>query len=137
MFSDGKPRFIQIKDINLDADVGAHMVYITNTDVPGMIGFIGTTFGNAGVNIANFQLGRKEQGSDAIALLYVDGPVPEELLETLRANPAIRHAKPIAFQRRLRRARSGASVSGAPVSRPPSGAPSRRWRCRRAPAPAR
>ncbi len=62
VFSDGKPRFIQIKDINLDADVGSHMVYITNTDVPGMIGFIGTTLGDAGVNIANFQLGRNTAG---------------------------------------------------------------------------
>ena len=35
VFSDGKPRFIQIKGINLDADVGSHMVYIANTDVPG------------------------------------------------------------------------------------------------------
>jgi hypothetical protein len=34
----------------------------TNTDVPGMIGFIGTTLGSAGVNIANFQLGRDEAG---------------------------------------------------------------------------
>ncbi|KQS64541.1 3-phosphoglycerate dehydrogenase [Rhizobium sp. Leaf371] len=97
VFSDGKPRFIQIKDINLDADVGSHMVYITNTDVPGMIGFIGKTFGDAGVNIANFQLGRKDAGSDAIALLYVDGPVPDSLLQTLTDNPAIRHAKPLVF----------------------------------------
>ena len=97
VFSDGKPRFIQIKDINLDADVGSHMVYITNTDVPGMIGFIGKTFGDAGVNIANFQLGRKDAGSDAIALLYVDGPVPESLLKTLTDNPAIRQAKPLVF----------------------------------------
>ena len=97
MFSDGKPRFIQIKDINLDADVGSHMIYVTNTDVPGMIGFIGTTLGNAGVNIANFQLGRKDAGSDAIALLYVDGPVTEEVLDKLRANPAIRQAKLLSF----------------------------------------
>ena len=97
VFSDGKPRFIQIKDINLDADVGNHMVYITNTDVPGMIGFIGSTLGDAGVNIANFQLGRKDAGSDAIALLYVDGPVSEEVLDKLRANAAIRQAKLLAF----------------------------------------
>ncbi len=63
VFSDGKPRFIQIKGINLDADVGNHMVYITNTDVPGMIGFIGSTLGDAGVNIANFQLGREKQAA--------------------------------------------------------------------------
>ncbi|OAP37882.1 3-phosphoglycerate dehydrogenase [Sinorhizobium glycinis] len=97
VFSDGKPRFIQIKGINLDADVGNHMVYLTNTDVPGMIGFIGTTLGDANVNIANFQLGREKQGGDAIALLYVDGPVSEGVLDKLRANPAVRQAKPLVF----------------------------------------
>jgi D-3-phosphoglycerate dehydrogenase len=97
VFSDGKPRFIQIKGINLDADVGTNMVYIANTDVPGMIGFIGTTLGNAGVNIANFHLGRDQEGGDAIALLYVDGPVPAEVLAKLTAHPAIRQAKPLAF----------------------------------------
>ncbi len=59
VFSDGKPRFIQIKGINMDADVGANMIYIANTDVPGMIGYMGTTLGEGGVNIANFQLGRE------------------------------------------------------------------------------
>ncbi|MDK4702639.1 phosphoglycerate dehydrogenase [Rhizobium sp. CNPSo 4062] len=97
VFSDGKPRFIQIKGINLDADVGNHMVYIANTDVPGMIGFIGTTLGSAGVNIANFQLGRDKQGGDAIALLYVDGPISDEVLGKLTAHQAIRQAKPLVF----------------------------------------
>ncbi len=64
---------------------------------PGMIGFMGTTLGEAKVNIANFQLGREKEGGDAIALLYVDGPVSEEVLEKLRANPAIRQAKLLSF----------------------------------------
>jgi len=97
VFSDGKPRFIQIKGINLDADVGNHMVYLANTDVPGMIGFIGTTLGSAGVNIANFQLGRDKQGGDAIALLYVDGPISDDVLAKLTAHHAIRQAKPLVF----------------------------------------
>nr|WP_316655595.1 phosphoglycerate dehydrogenase [uncultured Gellertiella sp.] len=97
VFSDGKPRFIQIKGINLDADVGPHMIYITNTDVPGMVGFIGSTLGEAGVNIANFQLGRDRQGGDAIALLYVDGEVSPAILERLQSHPAIRAARPLVF----------------------------------------
>ena len=97
VFSDGKPRFIQIKGINLDADVGQHMIYITNTDVPGLVGFIGTTVGNAGVNIANFQLGRSTQGGDAIALLYVDGEISQDLIKALEAHPQIRQVKPLAF----------------------------------------
>ena len=53
-FSDGKPRFIQIKGINLDAEVGRHMLYTTNADAPGIIGLLGTVCGENGVNIANF-----------------------------------------------------------------------------------
>jgi D-3-phosphoglycerate dehydrogenase len=97
VFSDGKPRFIQIKGINLDAEVGRHMVYTTNNDAPGIIGLLGTTFGAAGVNIANFQLGRNRPGGDAIALLYVDSPVPEEVLEAVRGHKEIASAKRLQF----------------------------------------
>jgi hypothetical protein len=62
VFSDGKPRFIQIKGINIDAEIGAHMLYTTNEDVPGIIGTLGQTMGENGVNIANFTLGRQGEG---------------------------------------------------------------------------
>ena len=97
VFSDGKPRFIQIKGINLDAEIGRYMVYTTNNDAPSIIGLLVTTFGNAGVNIANFQLGRNRPGGDAIALLYVDSPVPEEVLDAVRAHKALASAKPLTF----------------------------------------
>ena len=96
-FSDGKPRFIQIKGINLDAEVGEHMLYTTNPDAPGIIGLLGTTCGKNGVNIANFALGRDKPGGNAIALLYLDEPFPENVLATLRANPLIESAKPLRF----------------------------------------
>jgi D-3-phosphoglycerate dehydrogenase len=96
-FSDGKPRFIQIKGINLDAEVGAHMVYTTNADAPGIIGLLGTVFGEAGVNIANFSLGRNHPGGDAIALLYVDAPVDEGVLDLVRSHSEIQSAKPLVF----------------------------------------
>jgi D-3-phosphoglycerate dehydrogenase len=97
VFSDGKPRFIQIKGINLDAEVGQHMLYTTNRDVPGIIGLLGTICGNGGVNIANFQLGRDHAGGDAIALLYLDEQIPDAVLEQLRAQTAIASAKPLIF----------------------------------------
>ena len=84
-FSDHKPRFIQIKGINLDAEVGRHMLYTTNADAPGIIGLLGTVCGENGVNIANFSLGRNRPGGDAIALLYLDAPFPEPILEKVRA----------------------------------------------------
>lgn len=96
-FADGKPRFIQIKGINLDAEVGRNMVYTTNADAPGIIGLLGTVFGEAGVNIANFQLGRNQPGGDAIALLYVDEPVAEDVLDKVRSHKEIVSAKPLVF----------------------------------------
>ena len=96
-FSDGKPRFIQIKGINLDAEVGEHMLYTTNPDAPGIIGLLGTICGSNGVNIAHFQLGRDRPGGDAIALLYLDEPFPETVLAELRANKLIQSAKPLRF----------------------------------------
>ncbi|HEU4985810.1 MAG TPA: phosphoglycerate dehydrogenase [Rhizobiaceae bacterium] len=96
-FSDGKPRFIQIKGINLDAEVGEHMLYTTNADAPGIIGLLGTVCGKNGVNIANFQLGRNRPGGDAIALLYLDAPFPEKVLEEVRSHEAIVSAKPLRF----------------------------------------
>ncbi|MEM1378833.1 MAG: NAD(P)-dependent oxidoreductase, partial [Pseudomonadota bacterium] len=97
VFSDGKPRFIQIKGINMDAEIGQHMVYVTNKDVPGMIGHMGVTFGKHDVNIANFQLGRSEPGGDAIALLYVDAPVEQAALDELAEHEAILQVKPMSF----------------------------------------
>lgn len=85
VFSDGKPRFIQIKGINIDAEVGSHMLYTTNNDVPGIIGTLGQTMGAHGVNIANFTLGRKDTGGDAIALLYLDEVPNAAAMESLRA----------------------------------------------------
>ena len=96
-FSDGKPRFIQIKGINLDAEVGQHMLYTTNADAPGIIGLLGTVCGENGVNIANFQLGRNRPGGDAIALLYLDAPFPENVLEKVKAHKSIASAKRLQF----------------------------------------
>ena len=97
VFSDNKPRFIQIKGINVDAEIGAHMVYTTNEDVPGIIGTLGQTMGAHGVNIANFQLGRSAPGGEAIAILYVDSPVPEPILDSLRRTGLFQQVKALRF----------------------------------------
>jgi len=97
VFSDGKPRFIQIKGINIDAEIGRHMVYTTNKDTPGIIGALGQTMGSNGVNIANFTLGRSDVGGDAIALLYVDQPIPDPVLAELAATAKFTQIKPLVF----------------------------------------
>jgi D-3-phosphoglycerate dehydrogenase len=96
-FSDGKPRFIQIKGINIDAEVGRHMLYTTNNDVPGIIGTLGMTMGQNGVNIANFTLGRSGVGKDAIAILYLDQPLDPKVVQTLEATGLFQQVKPLEF----------------------------------------
>jgi D-3-phosphoglycerate dehydrogenase len=97
VFSDGKPRLIQVKGINMDAELKPHMIYITNDDKPGIIGALGTTLGNAGVNIATFNLGRDRPGGDAISLLEIDEPLDPETLKKVSALPNIRQVKPLKF----------------------------------------
>ena len=97
VFSDGKPRFIQIKGITIDAEIGEHMLYTTNEDVPGIIGTLGQTMGENGVNIANFTLGRHTAKGEAIALLYVDDQVPEAVIGKLRDTGMFRQIKPLQF----------------------------------------
>jgi D-3-phosphoglycerate dehydrogenase / 2-oxoglutarate reductase len=98
VFSDGKPRFIQIKGINIDAEVGENMVYTTNNDVPGIIGVLGSILGANDVNIANFTLGRAEAKGEAIALLYLDDPLPAKAIAELEATGKFKQVKPLRFE---------------------------------------
>jgi len=92
---DGTPRVIQIDGIALEAQLDGTILYIRNHDEPGVIGFIGTTLGRHGVNIATFALGRREaaRGAEAVSLVRLDGKVSEDILAPLKDNPAIRQAK--------------------------------------------
>jgi len=97
VFSDGIPRFIQIKGINLDAAIGRDMLYTTNQDEPGIIGTLGKTLGENGVNIANFTLGRAAAGGEAIALLYVDAPISTDVIAKLTATGKFQQIRALAF----------------------------------------
>ncbi|WP_019955929.1 phosphoglycerate dehydrogenase [Yoonia vestfoldensis] len=98
VFNDGKPRFIQIKGINIDAEVGENMVYTTNNDVPGIIGVLGSILGANDVNIANFTLGRSDAKGEAIALLYLDEPLPTKAIAELEATGKFKQVKPLRFE---------------------------------------
>ena len=97
VFSDGKPRIIQVKGINMEAELGAHMLYTTNADKPGYIGAVGAIFGENQVNVATFNLGRDAPGGDAIALIEVDDPISDEVLQQVRALPHVAQAKRLIF----------------------------------------
>jgi D-3-phosphoglycerate dehydrogenase / 2-oxoglutarate reductase len=97
VFSDGRPRLIQIKGINMEAELSPHMLYITNEDQPGFIGALGMVLGNAGVNIATFALGRQTRGGDAIALVEIDDDLTPDVLEAVNKLPHVMQAKPLKF----------------------------------------
>ncbi|MGE0563018.1 MAG: phosphoglycerate dehydrogenase [Pseudolabrys sp.] len=97
VFADGRPRIVNIKGIRMDAEFGPSMVYITNYDKPGFIGKFSGTMGDAGINIATFHVGRDKPGGDAIALIEIDGELPDEVLAKVRALPQVQQAKPLRF----------------------------------------
>jgi D-3-phosphoglycerate dehydrogenase len=92
---DGTPRVINIDGIPLEAQLDGTMLYLRNVDQPGVIGFVGSTLGKHGVNIATFALGRRTaaKGAEAVSLVRLDGHVSEKILEPLKENSAITQAK--------------------------------------------
>ncbi len=97
IFSNGQHRVIQIQGIGLDAELDKHMLFVTNEDRPGIIGSLGLALGEAGVNIASFNLGRQAPGGSALALVAVDEPVKPEVLDKIRSLPMVRTARSLTF----------------------------------------
>jgi D-3-phosphoglycerate dehydrogenase / 2-oxoglutarate reductase len=97
VFADGRPRIVNIKGIRMDAEFGPSMIYITNLDKPGFIGKFSSTLGEAGINIATFHVGRDAPGGNAVALIEIDGELPDAVLAKVRALPQVQSAKPLHF----------------------------------------
>jgi len=97
VFSDGKPRLIQIDRMPVDAEFAANLLYTENSDKPGYIGALGTLLGAEGVNIATFNLGREAPGGKALALVSVDEPVQDSTLAKVLALPHVVGAARLSF----------------------------------------
>jgi D-3-phosphoglycerate dehydrogenase len=82
-------RLVQLGPYHLDSFLDGIMLIFTHRDVPGLIGFIGTIFGKHQVNIAQMTVGRQLPGGEAIAVLNLDNPPPEEALKEVRGHPQI------------------------------------------------
>jgi D-3-phosphoglycerate dehydrogenase len=83
--------------MELDAPFSNAMLYVNNLDKPGFIGGLGVLLGEAGVNIATFNLGRTESGGDAIALVGVDQAVSDKALAGVRGLPNVKEARLLTF----------------------------------------
>ena len=97
MFNDGKPRVVEINGIRVEAEFAPSMIYVTNEDKPGFIGRFASLLGEAGVNIATFALGRDAEGGSAIALVAVDGGVPEKVFAGISALPGVKQTRALKF----------------------------------------
>jgi D-3-phosphoglycerate dehydrogenase / 2-oxoglutarate reductase len=97
LFGNGQPRLVELFGVKVEADLKGHMLYIVNEDAPGFIGRLGTTLGEAGINIGTFHLGRQEAGGVAVLLLSVDSAVPVDVVETIHALPGVKRAMTLAF----------------------------------------
>ncbi|MGC1302809.1 MAG: phosphoglycerate dehydrogenase [Caulobacteraceae bacterium] len=93
----GAPRVVEVKGMELEAAFQPAMLYVSNLDKPGFIGALGALLGEAGVNIATFNLGRRAAGEDAIALVGVDQALDEALLGRVQALPHVREVRALAF----------------------------------------
>ncbi|MDO6413038.1 phosphoglycerate dehydrogenase [Sphingomonas sp. BIUV-7] len=96
LFANAEPRLVEIFGVKVEADLAGEMLYIVNEDAPGFIGRLGTTLGEASINIGTFHLGRRAAGGEAVLLLSVDQPVGPAL-EKLRALPGVKFVKALSF----------------------------------------
>jgi D-3-phosphoglycerate dehydrogenase len=97
LFGNRAPRLVKIFGIPVEAELNGQMIYIVNTDEPGFIGALGTRLGENGINIATFNLGRRDEGGEAVALVAVDDPITPAVVEQLCALPGVREVVPLSF----------------------------------------
>jgi D-3-phosphoglycerate dehydrogenase / 2-oxoglutarate reductase len=90
-----RERLIEVWNTPVDVEPTAYMAFFRYEDRPGIIGTVGTGFGEAGVNIAAAQVGRTGVAGEAIMALSLDSPVPREVMETIVARIGAREGRSI------------------------------------------
>ena len=92
-----EPRIVEAAGIALDSPFAAYMLFVRNEDRPGFIGKLGTLLGEAGANIATFNLGRTAPGAEAIALLGLDGALRPATVEAIAAIALVKEVRTLRF----------------------------------------
>ena len=97
LFGNRAPRLVKIFDVPVEAELTGQMIYIVNTDAPGFIGALGTALGEHDINIATFNLGRRAEKGEAVALVAVDDPMTANVARELQALPGVLQVVPLSF----------------------------------------
>jgi D-3-phosphoglycerate dehydrogenase len=88
-------RVIRIDDFDVEVGPAKRMVFFRYVDRPGIIGKVGTIFGDAGINIATMDVGRRAQGGEALMVLTVDSDVPATVLDAVASAIEARHIRTV------------------------------------------
>ena len=97
LFGHSMPRIVQLEGYRLEAYLDGVLLVFTHQDVPGIIGRVGTAFGQLGVNIAQMTVGRSTPGGDAIGVLNLDQEPAADAVAAVLACPGVRSAKVISL----------------------------------------
>jgi D-3-phosphoglycerate dehydrogenase len=84
--NDHRPWLVSALGFELDMELAPLLVFFRYDDVPGVIGRVGTLFGDASINIANMTVSRTRRGGKALMALSLDQPAPSDLLARLGAD---------------------------------------------------
>lgn len=91
-------RITEINGFRIEAVPSGNLLVMRNRDVPGVIGQVGTMLGKQGVNISRFNLGRREQGGEAVAVVETDSPIDQAMLDQLSSLEQITDVRQIRFE---------------------------------------
>ncbi len=91
----GEPRIVRLDDFPMDALPSGYVLVVKSRDVPGVIGQTASLLGAAGVNIAEYRLGRDFPGGTALSFINLDDAAPENVLTGLRAMKSVIEVKQV------------------------------------------
>jgi D-3-phosphoglycerate dehydrogenase len=80
---EGTPKIVKMRNFDTDFRPEEHMLVMAYADRPGALGKIGTILGDAGVNIGNMSLGRREKAGEAMVVFSIDSPADESTLQAI------------------------------------------------------
>jgi D-3-phosphoglycerate dehydrogenase len=89
VFGESDPRVVRLEGYRLEFRAKGRLLVLRNSDVPGVVGTLGTFLGEAGINIAEIHLARKTGGGEALAVLRLDQAPPEATVAALEALPEV------------------------------------------------
>jgi len=95
LFSNKEQRIIKMDKYYVEAIPDGYMLIVTNKDVPGVVGRIGTLLGKYDINIAGMSFGRDRKTGEAISLLNIDSEVPKDILKKMKQSKDVEDIKQV------------------------------------------